>query len=214
MDKSVPDREQRISGVYRLVTLPQFYEGFQNLLGASNARRRFFSEWVDTDAASDVLDIGCGPGVSLSHISWNSYVGIDLNPGHIARAEAFSAGDAVFKVGAAQDVLPTLDQTFDVMLVLGFLHHLNDESVECLLESALDRLRRGGSAFFLEPVYMKGQNPIARKLKDLDSGQHIRTCEEYSTLISRPGFRMNSKISDDLLRLPYNHFWARIQHEE
>lgn len=213
MNKSVPDREQRISGVYRLVTLPRFYEGFQNLLGASYARRRFFSEWVDTAPTSDVLDIGCGPGVSLSHISWNSYVGIDLNPGHIARAKTLSARDTVFMVGAAQDVLPTLDQTFDVILVLGFLHHLNDESVGCLLESALARLRRGGSAFFLEPVYLESQNPIARKLKDLDSGQHIRTHNEYSTLISRPGFRMNSKISGDLLRLPYNHFWACLQHE-
>jgi SAM-dependent methyltransferase len=210
MDKSASRPEQRISGLYGLVTLPWFYEGFQNLLGATRARHRFFSEWVETDATKDVLDIGCGPGVALSHIAWHSYVGIDLNPDHIAHAEARGAPDAVFKVGAAQDVVPTLDQNFDVMLALGFLHHLSDESVRGLLDAALARLRPGGSAFFLEPVYVQGQHPIARKMKDLDSGQHIRTPEAYTALMSRPGYRLSSRISDDLLRIPYNHFWGRL----
>lgn len=213
MNKPYLRREQRISGIYRLVTLPQFYEGFQNLLGASHARQRFFSEWVETATNKDVLDIGCGPGVALPYIYWNSYVGIDLNPSHIARAEALSAKDAVFKVGAAQDVLPALDKNFDTILVIGFLHHLSDQNVEQLLDAALARLRPGGKAFFLEPVYVEGQNVIARKLNDLDSGQHIRTSDGYTSLLSRPGFRINSKISDDLLRIPYNHFWASLQHE-
>jgi SAM-dependent methyltransferase len=192
------------------VTLPWFYEAFQDLLGAARARRRFFAEWVETDASKDVLDIGCGPGVALPHITYRNYVGIDLNTDHVARARARHASNAAFKVGAAQDVVPKLDGAFDVILAFGFLHHLNDENVCRLLDAAVSKLRPNGCAFFLEPVYVRGQHPIARKMKDLDSGQHIRTPDAYASLMERDGFRLTSRISSDLLRIPYNHFWGRL----
>lgn len=202
--------EQKIAGLYGLVTLPWFYEGLQNLLGAARAHKQFFSQWAKTNADSDVLDLGCGPGISLPYITFRSYHGIDLNPQHIAKIASQNIPNTSFETGAAQDVVPNSTREYDVILALGFLHHLHDDHVTSLLDAALQKLRPNGSIFFLEPVFVPHQHIIARTLKNLDSGQHIRAAEDYTRLLSRDGFSLTSHISNDLLRIPYNHFWGRL----
>lgn len=204
------NQEQRITGFYKLVTFPWFYESFQNLLGAQQSRKRFFHQWVHTQDSCDVLELGCGPSSSLAFIRYRSYHGIDINPHHIAQHQSKISPTVNFETGAAQDVVPYLSKTFDVVLALGFLHHLNDESVSALLEAALGKLSPNGSIFFLEPVYLEKQNRIAKLLKDLDSGKHVRTIEGYCKLMQREGFRFDYRITHDLLRVPYDHFWGRL----
>ena len=70
---------QRISSLYRLVTLPRFYAGLQDLLGGSNSRRRFFDEIVRSRAGMRVLDVGCGPASLFPYLTDTQYTGIDLN---------------------------------------------------------------------------------------------------------------------------------------
>lgn len=208
--KNSANHEQRISGFYKLVTFPWFYESFQNLLGAQQARKCFFGEWVQTQDNSNVLELGCGPTSSLAFIRYHSYHGIDINPQHIAQHQSKISPTVHFETGAAQDVVPHLSKTFDVVLALGFLHHLNDKSVTDLLDAAIEKLRQNGSIFFLEPVYLEKQNRIAKLLKDLDSGKHVRTLDGYCKLMQREGFRFDYRITHDSLRVPYDHFWGRL----
>lgn len=202
--------EQRISGIYRLVTNAAFYEAFQNLLGAKGGRERYFREWVTLGPDHDVLDIGCGPATCTGLMRYGSYLGIDLNPPHIVAARDKGFADAEFREGAAQDVLPGLDRTFDAVFSMGFLHHLNDDSVTDLVGHVLGCLRPGGTVYFLEPVRLEPQRLVARALKDRDSGQHIRDEAAYCALLERPGTRLETRITHDMLRVPYDHFWGRL----
>jgi SAM-dependent methyltransferase len=202
--------EQTISGIYKLVTYPWFYEAFQNLLGAQKARARFFKEWVQTTDESAILELGCGPNTSLPFIRYRSYHGVDINPKHIAQHHSKRSDVTHFHVGAAQDIVPLLEQQFDVVLALGFLHHLNDASVASLLDASIQKLSPTGCIYFLEPIYLSKQHPFAKFLKDKDSGQHIRSLGEYEALLARDGFGLDVKISHDLLRVPYDHFWGRL----
>lgn len=204
-------QEQKISGLYRIMTNAKFYTAFQNFLGAETARQTYFRDWVKTSPQSDVLDIGCGPGVMIPHIQYRSYIGIDLNAPHVNLARSQNFHNAKFYVGAAQTVLPTLGGDFDAIFSIGFLHHLNDESVRELMHQIGHRLRPGGAAYFLEPVFLAQQRFLARKLKVNDSGQHIRNPMGYEALLSIHGCHLETRISHDLLRVPYDHFWGRLQ---
>ncbi|MGI9395115.1 MAG: hypothetical protein ACR2OY_10760, partial [Boseongicola sp.] len=66
-------------------------------------------------------------------------------------------------------------------------------------------LAPGGILVGHEPVYVPHQNPIARWMKNRDSGQNIRDEEGYSALFLRLGGRLSVSHHDDLIRIPYNH---------
>lgn len=202
--------EQRVSGLYGLVTHAGFYEGFQNLLGAERARRIYFRDWARVPEGAEVLDVGCGPGVAIPHLRHGAYVGVDLNPPHVAAARARGFPRAEFHVGDAREVAPRLGRSFDAVLCLGFLHHMSDAGVRLLMEALAERLRPGGAVLLLEPVRVPGQRWAARRLMDADSGLHIRDEQGYRALLERPGFRLESAIRHDLLRVPYDHFLGRL----
>ncbi len=203
--------EQRITGLYRLVTMPKVYEAIQDILGAQAARTRYFREWVQTDRGHDVLDIGCGPGVALEHIRYATYTGIDLNLAHVEEARGLGCANTTFYHGDVVEVAPKLTQSFDVVLSLGFLHHLNDEHVREVIEQASKMLKPQGRIYFLEPVWLPNQRFTARWLKRRDSGQHIRDRDAYRNLLKQDGFDLKVFSSNDLLRVPYDHFWARLE---
>jgi SAM-dependent methyltransferase len=93
-------------------------------------------------ASSQVLDVGGGGGV---HAEWLTEDGhhvelVDPVPLHVAQAERIAAVTA--RLGDALE-LPCLDDTFDVVLLMGPLYHLTDhvDRVRALREAA--RVSRG-----------------------------------------------------------------------
>lgn len=201
---------QRIEGIYSLVTRPALYARFQNALGGESARRRYVREWVRSTTDSDVLDVGCGPGSLLPCIAWRSYVGVDLNPAHVETARARGFSNTEFYAGPAEEVIPTIDRTFNAIFSIGFLHHLDDEKVNFLIKCLTDRLRSSGSIYLLEPVIVERQNLIAKLMKRIDSGRHIRNQIEYEEIFNKSGFELKTRLTNDLLRIPYNHLWMRL----
>jgi ubiquinone/menaquinone biosynthesis C-methylase UbiE len=109
--------------------------------------------WLD---AARVLDIGTGNGYYLRRLATyfpeKSYVGIDLDPEHIAMAERegrrAAAGDGGagirFLVGDAHQ----LEGEYDLVLARLLIQHLS--SVEEFLASASRAIRPGGSLIVIE----------------------------------------------------------------
>jgi SAM-dependent methyltransferase len=83
-------------------------------------------------AGADVLDIGCGPGhysVALARMGAGSVLGVDFADGMlgIARERARREGvEAVCRFEKADFFASSFQQTFDYVVVMGFMDYVED----------------------------------------------------------------------------------------
>jgi ubiquinone/menaquinone biosynthesis C-methylase UbiE len=100
----------------------------------------------------DILEIGCGSGYGatlLATLNPRSYVGIDVMPEQIALAQQLNLPDTAFMVRDAADLSCFDDNSKDVIVIFGVLHHIppwREVLVECFRV-----LRPGGRLFLEEP---------------------------------------------------------------
>jgi len=103
-------------------------------------------------AGKDVVELGCGSGYGatlICRLSPRSYVGFDVMPEQIALAEKRALAHATFQVGDASHMQAVADQSKDVVVMFGILHHV------VLWEQAISEchrmLRTGGVLLVEEP---------------------------------------------------------------
>lgn len=195
---------QITSGLRALLSAPRLYSGFQALMGARRFRARFVSEFVRPAAGMNVLDIGCGPADILSHLDGVNYWGFDISPAYIARAKARFGDRGSFRCKrlSLEDLqaLPS----FDVVLAIGVLHHLDDEQALELLTTARRALKVGGRLLTVDPCFVPGQNPVAKFIIEHDRGQNVRGEHAYEALMTRV-FESPSVEVRDQAWVPYTH---------
>ena len=102
-----------------------------------------------------VLSIGCGRGQFELMLAGDAerVLGIDLSPESIddARAAAARAGVEHVEFACADVATFALDEPFDTIVCIGFLHHLDEAGTRDLLRRLLDRLRPGGVLYTQDP---------------------------------------------------------------
>jgi ubiquinone/menaquinone biosynthesis C-methylase UbiE len=163
---------------------------FDPVLG--HERRPWNPYWFlcETIAASfksanqKVLDFGCGPGiytVTFAKVGFDAY-GFDISPNNIAIAEELArqyklADRTHFKVGVGEG-LDYEDETFDVVVGIDILHHVD---IEHSVSECLRVLKRGGFAIFKEPLEV----PVFDPLRDTAFGRWVlpkdRSLERHIT---------------------------------
>lgn len=98
----------------------------------------------------NVLDIGCGYGLvslllSLSHPS-AAYAGTDIDPWRIRRARQAASklqiGNLRFWCADVRTLQP--ERTYDAILLIDVLHHIDDSSKQALLATCARSLSPGG----------------------------------------------------------------------
>jgi SAM-dependent methyltransferase len=197
---------QRISGAYRLVTIPSIYRMLMFSLGADRCIARYVDDVLQPKAGIKILDVGCGPANILSYLPSVDYTGIDLNEKHIAFARQRYGDRGHFIVGNAADDLQQGETTFDLINVSGLLHHLADNEAVSLLRSLKRLLKANGRIVTFDNVWLPKQRVAVRLINSLDSGTNIRTPEGYLGLLNGFGFDIQTLLFNDLLRIPYDHF--------
>jgi SAM-dependent methyltransferase len=197
---------QRISGVYRLITFPAIYKTLMFSLGADRAITRYVNEVLQPSPGMKVLDVGCGPANVLSYLPPVDYTGIDLNEKHIAFARELYGDRGRFIVGNAAEDLKQEEKAYDLINVSALLHHLSDDEAVSLFRSLKPLLKDNGKIVTVDNVWLPGQRLAVKLVNKLDSGINIRTPEGYLGLLSGLGFDIESRIFDDMLRIPYDHF--------
>ena len=196
---------QRISGAYRLITVPSIYKGLMFSLGAHRAMSRYVDEVLQPRSGNKVLDVGCGPASVLAYLPSVDYTGIDLNEKHIAHARQVYGDRGRFIVGNVAHDLKQEERAFDLINVSGLLHHLDDEEAAALFRSLRRLMKDDGRLITLDPVWLSGQRTAVKLINWLDSGMNIRTPEEYRGLLSGLDFDVETRVLHDLLRIPYDH---------
>lgn len=188
-----------------LLALPWAYRGFSAIVGAKRSRAELVRQYVRPQQGDRVLDCGCGPGEFVDHLPGMEYVGVDIDPRYVADARRRFGDRATFRLGpVGPDTIREIGR-YDLMLAMGLLHHLDDETVRGFLSVARRALKPTGRLVTVDPCYTSNQSSAARALVRLDRGAHVRWQDEWPPLIESAFERYSVHVRHDLLRIPYTH---------
>jgi SAM-dependent methyltransferase len=196
---------ERSTYLYALTRIPTFYGNFQNLLGAQNARMRIVEELLLPKAGMKVLDVGCGPAPLRPYLGNVQYTGVDLNADHIEKAKRNAQPTDSYLVG---DVVTDLDfepNSFDLIMLIGVLHHIDDAGARKLFQRMAQLISKSGRIVTVDGVFLPNQRTIARIMLKRDAGKHVRIEKGYSQLVEGLPLKLETKHFNNLLRLPYDH---------
>ena len=134
-----------------------------------------------------ILDLGCGTGEFSYYFKGYNYNGIDIEPNYIEYAKANYDGN--FEIMDASNMMFE-NNRFDVIIVLGVFHHLNDNLCLKIFDEMKKVLKKNGKIIIMEDVDVESKyDIIGNLLRKYDKGDHIRTKKEYMSL-----FQQNFKI--------------------
>ena len=123
-------------GLRNLLARARNYDLLQSLVGAEIARRTLVREYIEPEPGMRVLDIGCGTGGILAHLPRVEYVGFDLNARYIAEAIARYGSQGRFLCADVNAAPQESEGSFDRILAIALLHHLDDGEAVALMALA------------------------------------------------------------------------------
>lgn len=197
------------SGLHALLSLARPYDWFQRAVGAAEVYRLFL-EAAEVRPGQRILDVGCGTAEILPYLPSVTYVGIDHSEIYIEAARRKHGEAGTFLVHTAGDLSPKLvgadgENRFDRVLLLGVLHHLDDEEALRLLKVARSLLAPGGCLASFDPSYTDRQGRLTRWILGMDRGENVRYDAEYQALAGQAFPRVDVTVHHDVLRIPYTH---------
>jgi SAM-dependent methyltransferase len=191
---------ERISSV---LSHPALYLLYQWLVGGIGARRKCVLQYVRPARQLIVLDIGCGPGYTLPWFPEAQYYGFDVSPRYIRYAQNRYGAQGHFYCQSFEDETLEWLPPADVVLLMGLVHHLDDNETVQLLQRVKRAMKADGRMFTLDGCYRQGQSRIARRLLDMDRGRFIRDEAAYVALAARVFPTVCASVREDFFRVPY-----------
>ena len=185
---------QNDSGISGIFSHPAIYTSFQYLMGARQGWIKIVRDYVRAKPGDVILDLGCGPADILNYLPVVKYWGFDVNPRYISKArEIFGArGNFICKTLDEADLfyLPV----FDVVLLSGVLHHLDDSEAKQIVWLAWRSLKIGGRLVTVDPCLVAHENPIARYLIAHDRGQNVRDESGYRAVAQNAFHNVSANV--------------------
>lgn len=196
---------QITSGLRAILSSPAIYDAFQNIMGADRIRRELVANYIRPAVGMRILDIGCGTARILDYLPDVDYHGFDLSQRYIDEAQRRCGDRGHFRCALVEQA--TLDDMppFDIVLAVGVLHHLDDNSALSLLNLAKCALRPGGRLVTIDPCYDLAQNPVARFLVSRDRGQNVRSGGAYRELAYNVFAHVQGEVRHRAW-IPYTHW--------
>ncbi|WP_437944103.1 methyltransferase domain-containing protein [Sorangium sp. So ce281] len=182
----------------------------QRLVGADLARRACLDA-LDLRPGDRVLDIGCGPAYYFDRLPSVDYHGFDTDRRHIAAARARHGDRARFYDEPFGELHARALAPFDRVLMLGLLHHVDDEVASSLLSLVARSIRPSGRVITLDTALWEGQSSLARLIAKNDRGDYIRTPQAFRRLADRSFGRIEERFVGDTLRMPASHFMMSLE---
>lgn len=196
---------ERQDPLHRALKAPAIYGAVQRALGADRFRERITADLLKPRPGLRVLDIGCGPAVLRDLLGDVAYTGIDFNARHIAEAQARARPGDRYLVGDATDEIAFPPASFDLVLMIGLLHHIDDAGCSKLLARAGELTAPGGRAITLDGIKEPKQRPLARLLASMDAGKMVRSAAGYLSLTEGLPVMVEQRVYHGLLRVPFDH---------
>ncbi len=187
-----------------VLEFPWAYNLMQVLSGwHGEGQRRFVAEVVRPSAGDRVLDVGCGTAAIVSRLGEVEYTGMDMNGRYIAHASRRRGTAGRFLCADVNEFDFSAEQKFDLILMMGLLHHLKDADASQLLVQARDLLVPSGRLVTMDACRTDGQGRFERWMVEKDRGHHIRPVPAYLDLAESIFPRVTSHTRKDLVRFTY-----------
>jgi SAM-dependent methyltransferase len=197
-------------GLRSILSHSIIYTSFQTLMGAHKARQNFIKNFVKPVPGMKILDIGCGPADILDYFPEVDYWGFDISENYINQARKKYGARGKFQCQQLQmkdiDELPS----FDLVLALGLLHHLDDDDSMSVIKLASKALKADGKLLTIDPCFDSSQNPVARFLICNDRGQNVRDKAGYEKLARAVFEKLVIEVRHQLW-IPYTHCFMECQ---
>ena len=193
----------------KFLEISSVYTKLMGFLAGANTYSTLVNEYIQPMPGISVLDVGCGPAEILELLQDVNYIGLDHNPNYIATATKKYGAKGTFICAGVDQLNDFGLKTFDRIIILGVMHHLDDAQLAKLMMSLKDRLNQGGTLITFDVAYEDKQNLIAKLLAKNDRGKFVRTKEQYLKFIQVSFKNEQADIRHDLLRVPYTHLLTR-----
>jgi len=195
---------QMIQSIRSVLAIPTAYRFWWHVVGGVAQAKVLVDEYIQPNAGARILEIGCGPGSIVRYLPPSEYLGFDLSPSYIELARR-RFPKAHFVCERVSQFALAKEQSFDVVLALGIVHHLEDAEARQLFQIAYGALKPGGKLVTIDGVWVEGQSPAAHWLLAKDRGEYIRSEREYVGIASQVFGNITPSVRHDLLRIPYTH---------
>jgi SAM-dependent methyltransferase len=191
----------------RILARPSVYRTFKKVVLPSGVLEKLVSEHYAVPDGASVLDLGCGFGDYAPFFADRcKYVGIDHNPDYVETARRLNgATNATFVVADVTDPVVVEYGPFDLVMISGVLHHLDDDAVGQLSKNIAPLLKPGGRFVALEAAFDPDQGLVARLIVAADRGRFVRDAAGYRHLLEGSFAAVKSKTVHGMLRIPYTH---------
>ncbi len=195
---------QKTKKLYSILSHYFFYSLFQKIMSGTSFRNKIVKKFI-TKNNVNVLDIGCGPAEILDSLTKVNYFGYDINSNYInyAKKKYKEKGKFFCKKFTSKDTknLPK----FDHILLLGILHHLNDQEINKLMKPIKKVLKKEGNIITEDPIFVENQNRIAKFIIRMDRGNNVRDKKGYINIMRKYFGKVKNKVYHQKF-IPYTWF--------
>ncbi len=187
-----------------VLAIPAAYNLWWRVVGGPAWAKVLVGQYIQPRAGARILEIGCGPGTIAGYLPDSEYVGFDMSSKYIEMARK-RFPHAQFVCERVSQFSLAKQQSFDAVLALGIVHHLDDQEARQLFQIAYDALKSGGKLITFDGVWTSDQSPVARWLLARDRGEYVRNKGEYVNIASQVFANVKANVRHDLIRIPYSH---------
>jgi SAM-dependent methyltransferase len=196
-------------GLTSILTSPSVYVLYQRLVGGARMRRLAL-ESLAPRRGERILDVGCGPAYYLDDLGDVDYHGFDTSRTYIDHARRRFGTKAQFHCEPFGEEHLGLGP-FDGVMLMGLLHHLDDEECGRLLELLGRTLAAGGRVVALDAVLYEGQSWLEHQIASRDRGEYVRSPDGFRELGERWFESVEGRLLSDRWYVPSIYYLMILQ---
>lgn len=173
-----------VNSIASLLNAPFMYRMSQLLFGGRSLKKYVFANYWVSYPGMKILDIGCGPAQDRDLLGSDTlWTGLETSEKYVRSVKkSLRPNDSIFH-GDVSTLLELGLADFDVVLLSGVLHHLDDKLAIALLTDCSKVLNSSGKIFTIDPVRVPKASKLEVYLINSDRGKFVRTNIAYDQLI-------------------------------
>lgn len=173
-----------VNCIVTMLRVPFMYRLSQQIFGGRSVKKHVFKKYWISHPGMKILDIGCGPAQDRDLLGNDVFwTGLETSEQYVRSVKkSLRPSDSIYQ-GDVSALLELNLTDFDVVLLSGVLHHLDDNLASSLLFDCQGVLKPGGRIFTIDPVRVPEASKFETYLINSDRGKFVRSNEEYDRLI-------------------------------